>query len=257
MLGELLGGNPLDLDPAKQQETKSKWEGWLTNPVNQAGLISFGLQAMTGGWGNTGQQLAAALGAGFQGAAGQEKLQYTQEQAAEATAKADAKTARAEARQDRAADQRDRALDLQATRAGQAPARTSTVFNTVYKQMMKSLTDPLSDNPLDFDTAHETAVSAAETAASRAQGGISANAGAGRATRPLPRVTPGAKIEGKKAASNAATKGAFSTKLKDMSPEQIARVRAMAQDSNKRQLLEAAGVEIPTDDADLGSMGVP
>ena len=43
------------------------WSSFLNDPVNRAGLLSFGLQALTGGWGNGAQQLGAAIGAGAQG----------------------------------------------------------------------------------------------------------------------------------------------------------------------------------------------
>lgn len=43
------------------------WTAFLNDPIKRAGLLSFGLQAMTGGWGNGTQQLASALGAGASG----------------------------------------------------------------------------------------------------------------------------------------------------------------------------------------------
>lgn len=57
----------------------SQIEQWLSNPVNQAGLLSFGLQAMAGGWGSGLQQLSGAFGAGIEGAAGAAKIQQEQE----------------------------------------------------------------------------------------------------------------------------------------------------------------------------------
>jgi hypothetical protein len=66
---------PAQPDP----ELKGQWDSWLQNPANRAGLLSFGLQAMTGGWGNTSQQLAAALGAGVEGYQGAQKFQLDQE----------------------------------------------------------------------------------------------------------------------------------------------------------------------------------
>lgn len=47
------------------------WNAWLQDPVNQAGLLSFGLQMMTGGGHggqSFGQQLATGLSHGFAGA---------------------------------------------------------------------------------------------------------------------------------------------------------------------------------------------
>lgn len=46
------------------------WTDFLKDPINRSALLSFGMQAMTGGWGNGTQQLAAAMGAGATGAAG-------------------------------------------------------------------------------------------------------------------------------------------------------------------------------------------
>lgn len=63
--------------PAQEQQQKPEvsgantWTNWLQNPVNQAGLLSFGLQMMSGGGHggqSFGQELATGLGHGFAGA---------------------------------------------------------------------------------------------------------------------------------------------------------------------------------------------
>lgn len=46
----------------------SQQPSMLADPTLQAALLSFGLQAMNGGWGNATQQAAQAIGAGAQGA---------------------------------------------------------------------------------------------------------------------------------------------------------------------------------------------
>lgn len=69
---------------AGPQQQGGGWTELLNDPVRKSALLSFGLQAMTGGWGNGTQQLAAALGAGASGAAGtakslQEQQAYEQQ----------------------------------------------------------------------------------------------------------------------------------------------------------------------------------
>lgn len=53
------------MQPAAPQQQQP---GVLSDPAMQAAMLSFGLQAMSGGWGNGVQQAAQALGAGAQGA---------------------------------------------------------------------------------------------------------------------------------------------------------------------------------------------
>ena len=53
------------MQPATPQQQQP---GVLSDPAMQAAMLSFGLQAMSGGWGNGIQQAAQALGAGAQGA---------------------------------------------------------------------------------------------------------------------------------------------------------------------------------------------
>ena len=77
-LGSLFSPQP-QVQAAPNPELKSQWDGWLSDPANKAGLLSFGLQAMAGGWGNGTQQLSAALGAGAESAGGMQKMQFDKE----------------------------------------------------------------------------------------------------------------------------------------------------------------------------------
>jgi hypothetical protein len=64
------------LSPPSETPTGQKagtWTEYLQDPVARSALLSFGLQALTGGWGGPGQQMAAAIGAGAEGAAGTAK----------------------------------------------------------------------------------------------------------------------------------------------------------------------------------------
>lgn len=65
------------------QAEPSQWERQLRDPATQAALLSFGLQALSGGWGNGAQQFAQAAGAGAQGGGtynqqDQERTRYEQ-----------------------------------------------------------------------------------------------------------------------------------------------------------------------------------
>jgi hypothetical protein len=74
-LGGMLAPQPTLGQPNPQ--LKQEWDGWLQNPANRAGLLSFGLQMMSPTWGN---QLAASVGAGAEAyTATQEDLQQTAE----------------------------------------------------------------------------------------------------------------------------------------------------------------------------------
>ncbi len=59
-LGAMLAGGNGGQPPAQG----GGWTEMLNNPIARSALLSFGIQAMTGGWGNGTQQLGAALGAG-------------------------------------------------------------------------------------------------------------------------------------------------------------------------------------------------
>lgn len=67
-----MGGYPIDdeVGALVQPQQGGGWTDLLNDPIKRSALLSFGLQAMTGGWGNGTQQMAAALGAGAQGASG-------------------------------------------------------------------------------------------------------------------------------------------------------------------------------------------
>lgn len=74
-LGGLIAPQPALGAPNPQ--LKQEWDGWLQNPANRAGLLSFGLQMMSPTWGN---QLAASVGAGAEAyTATQEDQQQTAE----------------------------------------------------------------------------------------------------------------------------------------------------------------------------------
>lgn len=63
--------------------TAPSWSAWVQDPVNRAGLLSFGTQMMAGGGGTLGQQLGGALAKGYEGAAGTEALIEKRRQEAE------------------------------------------------------------------------------------------------------------------------------------------------------------------------------
>ena len=54
-------------------ETGGNWDSFLKDPVSRSALLGFGMQLMTGGWGNGVQQAGAALGAGAASAGGTAK----------------------------------------------------------------------------------------------------------------------------------------------------------------------------------------
>lgn len=60
--------------PGAVGSTAPSWSAWVQDPVNRAGLLSFGTQLMTGGGGTFGQELGGALAKGYEGAAGTEAL---------------------------------------------------------------------------------------------------------------------------------------------------------------------------------------
>lgn len=62
-------GTTLDTQPT---DLKSQWDSALANPALRAGLLSFGLQALTGGWGSGMTQIAGAVGAGAEAASANE-----------------------------------------------------------------------------------------------------------------------------------------------------------------------------------------
>lgn len=75
-LGELMqpGGTP------GEEPAAGSWSDLVKDPIARSALLGFGLQMMTGGWGNGTQQLAAGLGAGAtSGAATSEAMQKQME----------------------------------------------------------------------------------------------------------------------------------------------------------------------------------
>ena len=77
-LGNLISPQPTagQSDPGLVQE----WKNWFDKPENKAALLGFGVQALAGGNGSGGQQLAAALGNGFASAAGYDKIKRESDQ---------------------------------------------------------------------------------------------------------------------------------------------------------------------------------
>lgn len=73
-LGTLLGQSQPGTTP--DNGLAQQWKGWMDNPANKAGLLSFGLQMMVGGYGGLGSQMGVALGKGVESAAAtQENIQ--------------------------------------------------------------------------------------------------------------------------------------------------------------------------------------
>lgn len=89
------------MDPAAPPaEGENSWSKLLQDPVARSALLSFGLQAMTGGWGNGAQQMGQAIGAGATGAAGTAEAirQEAQRQSTEARADREAEAERSNRR---------------------------------------------------------------------------------------------------------------------------------------------------------------
>lgn len=72
-----------------EPETGS-WSDLVKDPVARSALLGFGMQMMTGGWGNGTQQLAAGLGAGATSAAGTSEALQKQLEAEDKAASAEA-----------------------------------------------------------------------------------------------------------------------------------------------------------------------
>lgn len=90
------------MQPASPQQQQQP--GVLSDPAMQAALLSFGLQAMSGGWGNGLQQTAQALGAGAQGAGAY--TQHARQRQVEDQAIADRQAERADRRESGEAQRR-------------------------------------------------------------------------------------------------------------------------------------------------------
>lgn len=125
---------------------KGPWGQWIDDPINRAGLLSFGLQAMTGGFGDQKQQLAAALGSGFAGAQGQAQAQadvLTSEDEAEAKANDQATRikvaeigadARVTAAETRGANALARAQIVSAAKSPEEQKAADTLYNRLFSQ---------------------------------------------------------------------------------------------------------------------------
>jgi flagellar biosynthesis GTPase FlhF len=118
-------------DPGLKQE----WDGWLQNPANRAGLMTFGLQMMSGGWGGFGQNLALSVGKGVEAAAETESQNYERQTAEQTRAenRSDRQSARAES-----ADLRRQALeDRKAERAARDEERKSAQSERQLASLMR------------------------------------------------------------------------------------------------------------------------
>lgn len=149
-LGGLLGvgGQPAAPDTTQQADLETQWKGWLDNPANKAGLIAFGLQAMTGSWGNGASQLATAIGTGLETAAGANKIEQDRIAAERARSDklGDAESDRALRRELNAADitSRERVANIMASsrldvanvrsQGGPSSKKEQDLWNKIYSQ---------------------------------------------------------------------------------------------------------------------------
>jgi hypothetical protein len=153
MFDELAGlFQPQQAAPAQPDPgLKAEWDGFLSNPKNRAGLLSFGLGLMTPTWGNS---FANALGAGAEAYGAVEK-----EQQAEAIRQENAGRSVSEKQKDRdlqrelndadnkaALERTKYSSDAATSRAGMRGASYSkgaqSLFNRTYAETVKSLKNP-------------------------------------------------------------------------------------------------------------------
>ena len=153
MFDELAGlFQPQQAAPAQPDPgLKAEWDGFLSNPKNRAGLLSFGLGLMTPTWGNS---FANALGAGAEAYGAVEK-----EQQAEAIRQENAGRSVSEKQKDRdlqrelndadnkaALERTKYSADAATSRAGMKGASYSkgaqSLFNRTYAETVKSLKNP-------------------------------------------------------------------------------------------------------------------
>lgn len=257
-------------------ELKSKWDSWLADPKNKAGLLSFGLQAMMGGWGNGTQQLAAALGAGVEGYQGAAKIQTDLElkerersdrlnqRAEDANLKrelndADNNAAMARAKLGIGADREKRSEDRFWTTTFQSlknklEANNLRLRTEIARNKEFNLpTDNLEAQLLDETTIISRAASQADASVA-ARGGRSGKGNAGENTSEISRGTGGpvglppttkAPVSG--APSEATIKGGTNTQAKDPSKDisvylkNNPTLRANWNDPKKRVQMEALG----------------
>lgn len=84
---------PAAADPAG---VKGQWDSWLSNPANRAAMLGFGLQALAGGHGSIGQQLAGALSNGIASGQGYEELAHKRAEEAASNARSERRLDQAE-----------------------------------------------------------------------------------------------------------------------------------------------------------------
>lgn len=134
-LGGLLGAQPPAQPAAADPGLKSEWDGWLSNPANKAGLMSFGLQLMTGGWGGASGQMAQALGAGVEAASGTQRMVDAETNRKEAQARADSN--REEDRQLKRDLAAERAGERADNKAASAEERALRRAEMAYNQLLR------------------------------------------------------------------------------------------------------------------------
>lgn len=134
-LGGMLGAQQPAVPAAPDPQLKSEWDGWMSNPANRAGLMSFGLQLMTGGWGGPGSQVAQALGAGVEAASGTQKMIDAETNRKEAQDRLDAN--REEDRQLKRDLAAERATERANTKAAGAEERALRRAEMAYNQLLR------------------------------------------------------------------------------------------------------------------------
>jgi len=72
-------GAQLQPQPQPNDSLRGEWDAWFTDPANRAGMMSFGLNLLSGGFGTPLQQFAHAAGQGLESAAGAATFQQQQE----------------------------------------------------------------------------------------------------------------------------------------------------------------------------------
>lgn len=170
---------PQPATPEQQAQLKQSWDQYLSDPKVRAGMLSMGLQLMTGGWGGFGQQLAQGIGAGAEAYGGVEKLQQDEARRQEAQGLALGEKEKdrnlrvqLEQMQQEGADKRlDKTLSARedARSGGGAYSKgAQQLYRTTYAQALKRAKEGDLINgidPLDDDAAQTVAAEAAAKAA--------------------------------------------------------------------------------------------
>lgn len=123
-------------------DLKGQWDSWLAQPENRNAMLSAGLQLMTGGWGNTTQQIAQAIGAGAESAGRTQQIQKTEEQEEERFAASQGNQAANRAQRERLQSERISAADRRqsrslATRQGGANSTQAVTERQVLVELLR------------------------------------------------------------------------------------------------------------------------